>query len=223
MLGKLIVIGSAVLNLGTIREADGVVERSFWLRNDSPTPVTMVQGYTSCGCTTVSFPKDSLVSPSDSALVTLRFNPQGKGGEFYESATIQYVEVNENEDEDENKDAVQRNDGKKNVRQRLQLALEGTCITSEETLLKQHPVVIAEGLRQSANHFDVGYMSVGQSRTLSISVLHQDEDNRCEIIPIVFAVDAETPKGLQHIAVKRTTVHNGKEIPVTVDIDVIVR
>lgn len=70
MLGKLIVIGSAVLNLGTIREADGVVERSFWLRNGSPTPVMMVQGYTSCGCTTVSFPKDSLVSPSDSALVT---------------------------------------------------------------------------------------------------------------------------------------------------------
>ena len=86
----LVVIGMATLQLGTIQEADGVQERTFWLRNDGPQAVALTQGYTSCHCTTIRFDSAKTVAPGDSTAVTLSFNPQGKGGEFYESGTVVY-------------------------------------------------------------------------------------------------------------------------------------
>ena len=83
----LIVIGMATVSLGTINEADGLQERTFWLRNNGTEAVTLVQGYTSCGCTTIQFDKEQSIAPGDSSAVTLRFNPQGKGGEFEELAS----------------------------------------------------------------------------------------------------------------------------------------
>ena len=58
----LVYIGLAVLPLGTINESDGVQERTFWLRNDGTEAVTLYQGYTSCGCTTIDFAKDTEIS-----------------------------------------------------------------------------------------------------------------------------------------------------------------
>lgn len=200
---SLVVIGLATLNLGTIQEADGVVDRSFWLRNDFPQEVTLTEGYTSCGCTTIEFSKDTPVASGDSTLVTLHFNPRGKGGEFYESGTVVY-----------------RDNGKRHF---VHMALEGTCITSEETLLKQYPIFITEGLRLSTNRFDVGYMSVGESRTRNVSVLHQQEDNRRELFTVDFTVDDTMPKGLQHITRDITTMHRGKALTVSITFDVYIK
>lgn len=205
MLGidSLVVIGLATLDLGTIHEADGVVDRSFWLRNDSHQAITLVQGYTSCGCTTIDYCKEQPIASGDSTLVSLHFNPRGKGGEFLESGTVVY-----------NVDGT---------RHFVQMALEGTCVTSEETLMRQFPILVAEGLRQSNNHFDIGYMSVGQSKTLYTSVLHQDDNNRKESIPITFTVEADTPKGLQHITRSVTVQHRGKQQKVSITLDVFVK
>ena len=82
----LVAIGFATISLGTIKEADGVQERTFWLRNAGTEAVMLVQGYTSCGCTTIQFDKDKSIAEGDSTCVTLRFNPQGKGGEFEETS-----------------------------------------------------------------------------------------------------------------------------------------
>ena len=106
----LVAIGFASISLGTIQEADGVQERTFWLRNDGTEAVALLQGYTSCGCTTIHFTKDEPIAVGDSTSVVLRFNPQGKGGEFEETGTIVYGPN----------------------RKRIQLSMVGTCITSEE-------------------------------------------------------------------------------------------
>lgn len=177
MLDSLIVIGLATISLGTIQESDGVVERTFWLRNAGPDSVSLVQGYTSCGCTTIHFSQGATVAPADSTSVTLRFNPRGKGGEFYESGTLVYGAA----------------------RKRIQLALEGECITSEETLLRQFPIRLSDSLRLSADHFDLGVMRTGETKERTVVVLHTD-GNRRERIPIVFTVDETMKKGLQHIS-----------------------
>lgn len=205
MLGidSLVVIGLATLNIGTIKESDGVVDRSFWLRNESQQEITLVQGYTSCGCTTIDFSKDETLAVGDSTMVSLHFNPRGKGGEFYESGTVVYYL-----------------DGKRKF---TQMALEGTCVTSEETLMKQYPIVLTDNLRQSKNHFDVGYMSPGQSKTLYTTILHKDEGNRLELFPIELQIDADTPKGLQHLQRELTTLSRGEAFSVTVTIDVYVK
>lgn len=209
MLGKLIVIGAAVLNIGTINEADGIVERSFWLRNDGCQPVAIVQGYTSCGCTTVAFPKDSLINVGDSVAVTLRFNPRGKGGEFYESATLSC--------------ASRPGLGAQSpARDHLSLALEGTCITSEETLLLQHPIAVSETLRLSRNRFDLGYMSVGAVSERTVSVWHRDT-NQTEPFTISLSITPDMKKGLNHVPQVITIHTSDGDEQATVVFDVIVR
>ena len=143
----------------------------------------MVQGYTSCHCTTLNYEQGRVVAPGDSACVRLVFNPQGKGGDFYESGTLRY--------EVEGKASGER--------KAITVAMEGTCITSEETLLRQFPVRINDFIRLSTDRFDLGFMNVGETKERNVVVLFRSEGDRQECIPITFTVDEQTPKGLQHI------------------------
>ena len=197
----LVAIGLATVSLGTIQEADGVQERTFWLRNDGTEAVALVQGYTSCGCTTIHFTKDEPIAVGDSTSVVLRFNPQGKGGEFEETGTIVYGPH----------------------RKRIQLSMVGTCITSEETLMRQFPIRISDDIRLSSNRFDLGIMHIGETKERNVIILHRDENNRQERIPITFSVDANTPKGLQHIPYPIKTTVQGNEQSYTITFDVLIK
>ena len=197
----LVAIGLATISLGTVQEADGVQERTFWLRNDGAEAVALVQGYTSCGCTTIQFTKDKPIAVGDSTSIVLRFNPQGKGGEFEETGTIVYGPN----------------------RKRIHLSMVGTCITSEETLMRQFPVRISDNIQLSADRFDLGIMHVGESKERGVVILHRDEGNRQERIPITFTVDTTTPKGLQLIPYLIKTSTQRKEQTLTITLDVLVK
>ena len=197
----LVAIGLATVSLGTIQEADGIQERTFWLLNAGTEAVTLVQGYTSCGCTTIQFAKDEPVAVGDSSCVTLRFNPQGKGGEFEETGTIVYGPH----------------------RKRLHLTMTGRCITSEETLMRQFPVRVSEDIRVSADRFDLGVMHIGETRERNVIVLHRDENDRQERIPVTFTPDGKTQKGLQHISCRVKTTVKGQEIVLNIILDVLIK
>lgn len=197
----LVVIGLATISLGTIQEADGVQERSFWLRNDGSETVTLQQGYTSCGCTTIDFARGSSVEPGDSTCVTLRFNPRGKGGEFMETGTLVYGDS----------------------RKRVELSMVGSCVTSEETLQRQFPVRISDRLRLSANRFDLGIMRVGERKERNVIVLHKADNNRQERFTVSFSPDENSPKGLQHVVRTISTVDGGQSIDLRITLDVIVK
>ena len=197
----LVVLGMATISLGNIQEGDGIKEHDFWLRNAGQEAVTLQQGYTSCGCTTIQFANGKSVEPGDSTCVTLRFNPQGKGGEFEETGTIVYGPN----------------------RKRVNVSMVGTCITSEESLMRQFPVRISDNIRLSTNRFDIGIMHVGETKERGVVILHRDEDNRQERIPISFTVDAQTPKGLQHIAYPVKTMENSKEVTTIITLDIMIK
>lgn len=194
------VIGAATLALGVIHESDGVQQHSFWLRNDGTSAISQLHGYTSCGCTTIELSKDSVVAPGDSVCVTLRFNPRGKTGEFHESAMVTY-----------------QPEGK------VQMALEGECIPSAGSLQRQYPIPINDNLRLSKARFDIGVMRLGASRTLHVSVLHTDDNNRVETFGIPFCVTANMPKGLQHIERTLTTNDSYGEVEFKIILDVIIK
>lgn len=194
VLDSLIVIGLATISLGTVKEADGVKEHTFWLLNTGHEAVSINQGYTSCGCTTIHFAKGDTIAPGDSTAVTLRFNPRGKGGEFYETGTVEYGEN----------------------KKRVNIALEGNCITSEETLLRQFPIIINKHIRLSTNRFDLGIMKNGDTKERNVVVLYCNQNNRQEVIPIRFTVDDRTPKGLQHTAYPIEV--QGKKVNITLDV-----
>lgn len=176
-------------------------QESFYLRNDGTDAVAMTQGYTSCGCTTIAYPKDSLLAPGDSARVTLRFNPQGKGGEFYERGVVVYG----------------------TGRQSVELVMEGECITSEETLLRQFPIRIADSLRINTGRFDLGTMVQGTARKLHVAILHRDEADRQETLPITFVADESYGTGLQHIALPLETQAKHGLATFSVTIDVVIK
>lgn len=207
---KLIVVGLATLSLGTIKESDGVQQHSFWLRNDAQYSITLMQGYTSCGCTTVDFSKGSAVLPGDSTIVTLRFNPAGKSGEFLETATVTYVPT-------DSLDLIPAN-----RHYRTQMTFEGVCIASDESLRRQFPVTINNHLSASASRFDIGVMKVGAKRTVHVSVLHHGKNNR-ESFPITFEVTDKTQKGLQHIERTITIMDGKKKVPFSITLDVMVK
>lgn len=201
LIEKLVLIGAAVVSLGTIHEADGVQERSFWLRNDGTEAVAMTQGYTSCGCTTIRFPKDSLLSSGDSVQVSLRFNPRGKGGEFEEHGVVVYGRG----------------------RHHVEMVLTGLCVSSEETLLRQFPVRISDALRVNTDHFDLGVMMAGASRTLHITVLHRNEADRQVVIPLTFVANPDYGTGLQHVTKNITLTTKDETTIISITFDVIIK
>lgn len=206
LIDSLIVVGIAAFSLGTIHEEDGVKEHTFQVVNVGQMPVTLNQGYTSCGCTTIHFSANTALQPGDTTAVTLRFNPRGKGGEFHEHGTLTYGPSNK----------------------RLGLALVGECITSEETLLKQFPIRVSETLRLSADRYDIGMVRVGQTKERSVAVLHWDENNpsgprETEIITVTCAPTQESPRGLQHLSCPIKIKHKGKIIERNIILDAIIR
>jgi hypothetical protein len=197
----LVVIGLATASLGTIQETGGVQEHTFWLRNEGSEAVTLQQGYTSCECTTIDYDRYALVQPGDSSQVILRFNPQGRGGDFMVSGTVVYG----------------------TERKRVKLSMTGNSILSEETLMKRYPIAISNNLRLSTDRFDLGVMHPGETKERNVVVLHRDENNRTESLTITFTPDDKTPKGLQHIPYPVITKENGKETKLTITLDVLIK
>ena len=197
----LVVIGLATASLGTIQETGGVQEHTYWLRNDGTEAVTLQQGYTSCECTTIEFDRYAQVQPGDSSQVILRFNPQGRGGEFNVSGTVVYG----------------------NERKRVKLAMTGTSILSEETLMKRFPIAVNDNLRLSTDRFDLGVMHIGETKERSVVILHRDENDRTESLSITFTPDDKTPKGLQHVPYTVVTSEQGKQRQLTITLDVMIK
>lgn len=193
----LVTISLATLSLGTIKDTDGKQERGFWLFNAGTEPVTLVQGYTSCGCVGLDVPLGATIQPGDSVKATLSFDPKGKGGEFYERGTIVYGRS----------------------RKRLDIAMEGSCVTSEETLMRQFPVKISDNIRISAQQFDLGRMTVGESKTRNVVILHLDDNNRQECVPVSVKAESNMKNGVHHIKrrVKTHTRHGDVTIEVFFD------
>lgn len=167
----------ATISLGTFHEDEGIKSGEFWIRNEGTEAVELKQGYTSCGCVKLDFELGRTVQPGDSTLAVLSFNPKGKGGEFIERGCIVYGEK----------------------RKRIEFALEGNCISSEETILRQYPIFIDENIYMSADHFDLGNMMVGERKSRTIVVIHRDENNRCEYFSLDVYIDSSMTKGVQRI------------------------
>ena len=197
----LVVIGLATASLGTIQETGGVQEHTYWLRNDGTETVMLQQGYTSCECTTIDFDRYAQVQPGDSSRVTLRFNPQGRGGDFTVTGTVVYG----------------------TERKRVKLSMTGNSILSEETLMKRYPVAVSDHLRLSTDRFDLGILHPGETRERNVVVLHRDENDRTETLTVTFTPDDKTPKGLQHIPYTVVTTEQGKQRQLVITLDVMIK
>ena len=172
-------VALASVVLGTVMEASGPVTHRFWLHNDDDRAFAIRQTYPSCDCTSISPERLDSVSPGDSVAVDVTFNPRGKGGEFYETATI----------------VLQDNS-------HVTLSIEGDVVTSEETLRRMFPRRVDDSTYCSLSERDLGVMAPGQKKTVRYSLLRlgpeQDwNDTRQEYHEFEFQVPYDAKKGVQ--------------------------
>ena len=82
-------VPSQELDLGTVREADGVVVRHVMVVNDRPDTLAAVDVKSSCGCITADIaPK--VILPADTALLRIEYNPRGAMGDFSKNVIIRW-------------------------------------------------------------------------------------------------------------------------------------
>ena len=181
---KVIVLAST-FSAGTLHEADGVLEHTFYVRNESRVAVRIAHAWTSCGCTTARFDDTRWAAPGDSVPVTLRFDMTGKDGDFLESARVQIVSA---------QDTTYQN-----------LYLEGDVVPSAEHIERAYPVR-AGGLRLSATTLDYGQMKRGESRTKDIAVYGH--------APVSLRLTADASVGWGEQQLRKTVTIEGQKVAV---------
>lgn len=72
---------SPVHNFGAFSEDDGPQTARFALVNDGSEPIAILSGRATCGCTTPTYPRES-IAPGDTAFVEVTFDPGGRPGRF---------------------------------------------------------------------------------------------------------------------------------------------
>ena len=72
---------SDVFDFGDI-SADTIRSHSFVLTNDGTAPLVITRVYSSCGCTTASYPEEP-VMPGDTARIVVTFNPAGRSAGYF--------------------------------------------------------------------------------------------------------------------------------------------
>ncbi len=165
--GLVIAVATAAINFGIIQEHDGKVSHRFMLHNENPVAVRICQTFPSCGCTTISC-DTGLVAPHDSVAVDVAFDPVNRGGDFYETASV-----------------VMASSTDTTV---VTLSVEGTIVTSEETLIKQYPVRQGE-VRLTNDTLYMGEVRRGESKTMYVGVLRNLQTGQCESLPVTFTAD----------------------------------
>ena len=78
-------------------------------------------------------------------------------------------------------------------------------------------------MRLSANHFDLGVMAVGETKSRNVAVLHKHEGNRREYITIKIEADHSMGKGDKRIERHITTKCNNEEMTIPIYFDVSIK
>lgn len=76
-------------DFGAIAEADGVAQGEFRFVNTGDAPVSVTGVHTSCGCTTAQIPREP-VSPGDTAVIAVQYDPTGRPGKFEKKVTVNF-------------------------------------------------------------------------------------------------------------------------------------
>jgi len=74
-------------DFGKIKEKEGIATCRFSFKNEGKRPLIITQVQASCGCTTPSWSKDSIL-PGQNGFVDAAYNPEGRPGPFTKILTI---------------------------------------------------------------------------------------------------------------------------------------
>lgn len=79
--------GGTVYDFGEIKEQKGMVAHTFVFKNNGDEPFSITNVRTSCGCTSATS-TGKIISPADTAHVTVCFNPTNVKGPFHQRIVV---------------------------------------------------------------------------------------------------------------------------------------
>lgn len=149
---KVFFADSQFWDFGPIKEADGMVEHVFRLRNVGKAPEKIAAAIPSCTCVFARFPQTE-IAPGDEADVTLYFSPSGANGKVWRSVDLT------------------------DSRGALLLTLE-MCAEVEpcdESIQRRYPATIAPMIYISRTTVPFGYIAPGQSLTKAVYIANASD------------------------------------------------
>lgn len=153
-----------IYNFGLIHEDEGIKEGEFKLVNLGKSSLLIQRIKTTCGCTTVEFPKD-FINEGDTATITIQYNPVRRPGKINKELKVYFDKT----------DSV------------YTLKFIGSVLGSDHTLETQYPY--REGnLRFERLNLKTDTLTKGMKRHLFLEMYNQGLDT----ISPVLAPDIET-------------------------------
>lgn len=139
-------------DFGVILERDGKISCQLRLVNTGNEPLLIVKAQAGCGCTGVNYP-EAPISPGDTAVVGITYNPSGRPGQFTKQVIV-FTNT---------------------VLRRTILEISGNVIPTEATLNKEYPLQ-AGSLRISQGNIPFGEMTKGTLKNQYLSAYNASTD-----------------------------------------------
>ena len=144
---------SDTIHLGTIAEDGGSVVARAEATNESAIPIYIDDIVTSCGCTSVGYPREA-IAPNESATIAITFNPLNRPGRFEKEILVKV--------RDAERDIV--------------LTLTGYVQPRERTIDEIYPFDMGGGLRLHATSRAFGYLEQGNEATEYIEFINTSSE-----------------------------------------------
>lgn len=139
-------------DFGVILEENGKVTCQMHVVNTGTEPLVIIKATAGCGCTAVDFP-ETPIAPSDTAVVSITYNPSGRPGQFTKQVLLQT----------------------NTIPRRNTLEISGNVIPTTATLDQQYPLK-AGPLRISQADIPFGELVKGSSKTQYLSCYNASTD-----------------------------------------------
>lgn len=146
-------------NFGAFSEEDGPQTTTFELINDGDSPMVILSGRATCGCTTPIYPK-SPIAPGDTAIIRVTYDPDSRPGRFSKAV---YIETNTEPS-------------------RSRLDIKGVVIGSGATIARKYPLDLGP-LKLAQRAFVLGEVDKGHLKTVYFDGYNRSSDSlRVQIV-----------------------------------------
>lgn len=150
---------STVHDFGAFSEDDGPQTAVFALVNEGDSPLAILSGRATCGCTTPDYPKEP-VAPGDTAFVKVTYDPDSRPGRF---SKFVYIETNTEP-------------------QRSRLEVKGVVIGSGTTVARRYPLDLGP-LKLAQRAMMMGDVEKGRLKTVYFDGYNRSADSlRVQIV-----------------------------------------
>ena len=150
--GSALCITPSKLDYGSIAEDGGVVMAYIEATNCGDTPIYIIKVHTSCGCTSVDYPREA-VAPRQSVRLGIAFDPMNRPGRFERDIA---VEVSDS-------------------REYIPVAVRGYVVPRLRSVDEVYPFDMGGGLRLETTSRAFGYIEQGCRSSEQIPIVNTSE------------------------------------------------